>query len=165
MLMYGNSKNIPDDCVVYNLTSLIEYYPRLNLLVPSGIGYYDGLEFDIAYMNYIFSNNDVFAQFFMIIMNLYLGKDVYIITDDENWSENLAESLFKLIQQRYGYNGARIDSPEDYISLKNSKNSGKFDPGYGLANLDGDKERFSFYDAQMKIRTTGNGDPYGDFYQ
>ena len=152
MLMYGNSKNIPlDNCIVYNLTSLIEYYPRLNLLVPSGIGYYDGFEFDLAYMNYILGNNDVFAQFFSIIMNLYIGNDVYIITDDENWSENLVESLFKLIQQRYGYNGARIDSYDDYISLKNSKNNGKFDPGYGLANLDSDKERFAFYDVQMNI--------------
>ena len=58
--MYGNSKNIPENCVVYNLTSLIEYYPRLNLLVPSGIGYYDGHEFDVAYMNYIFSNWSIF---------------------------------------------------------------------------------------------------------
>lgn len=166
MLMYGNSKNIPtgDNVVIYNLTSLIEYYPRLNLLVPSGIGYYDGFEFDMAYMNYILGNNEVFAQFFTIIMNLYLGKDVYIITDDENWSENLVESLFKLIQQRYGYNGARIDSYDDYIALMNSRNSGKFDPGYGLANLDSDKERFAFYDTQMKIRATGNGDPYG-YYQ
>ena len=161
MLMYGNSKNIPENCVVYNLTSLIEYYPRLNLLVPSGIGYYDGHEFDVAYMNYIFSNNEVFAQFFTIIMNLYMGHDVYIITDDENWSENLVESLFKLIQQRYGYNGARIDSYEDYMCLYNSSNNGKFDPGYGLANLDSDKERFAFYDTTMAIRNNpyyGNGE-------
>jgi len=159
MLMYGNSKNIPEDCTVYNLTSLIEYYPRLNLLVPSGIGYYDGYEFDVAYMNYIFSNNAVFAQFFQIILQLYIGNDVYIITDDEIWSENLAESLLKIIQQRYGYNGIRINCYEDYAALATSSNTGKFDPSYGLANLDSDKERFSFYDVQ----TNGNGVmvPYG----
>ena len=152
MLMYGNSKNIPDDCIVYNLTSLIEYYPRLNLLVPANIGYYDGLEFDLSYMNYIFGNDSVFYQFFYIIMNLYMGNDVYIITDDENWSENLAESLLKIIQQRYGYNGARIDSYEDYAALVKSKNNGKFDPGYGLANLDSDKERFSLFDIQSEMQ-------------
>jgi hypothetical protein len=150
--MYGNSKNIPDNCTVYNLTSLIEYYPRLNLLVPNGIGYYDGPEFDMAYMNYIFGNDSVFCQFFCIIMNLYMGNDVYIITDDENWSENLAESLLKIIQQRYGYNGARIDSYEDYIMLSQSKNNGKFDPGNGLANLDSDKDGFSLFDIHSELR-------------
>ena len=157
MLMYGNSKNIPvynDNTSVYNLTSLIEYYPRLNLLVPSGIGYYDGYEFDVAYMNYIFSNNPVFAQFFQIVMDLYMGKNVYIITDDENWSENLVESLMKIIQQRYGYNSCRIDTYDDYTSMTD----GKFDPGWGLANLDCDKERFAMYDTQINMQRYNN--PY-----
>jgi hypothetical protein len=157
--MYGNSKNIPvwsDNTVVYNLTSLIEYYPRLNLLVPSGIGYYDGYEFDVAYMNYIFGNNEVFTQFFQIVMNLYMGKDVYIITDDELWSENLVESLMKLIQQRYGYNCCRINSYEDYTNMKD----GKFDPGWGLANLDADKERFSMIDAMINTQRYMYGDQY-----
>ena len=32
----------------------------------------------------------------------------------EDWSENIVESLLKLIQQRYGYNAYRIDSYDDY---------------------------------------------------
>ena len=144
MLMYGNSFNIPDDnLTILNLTSLKEGFPRLNLLVPDGIGYYDCREFDIAYMNYIFGNDNVFYQFFYIINELYMGRDVYILADEENWSENLVESLFKLIQQRYGYNGMKINSYEDYLVFKHSMNNGKFDIEYGLANLDVDKQRFT----------------------
>ena len=50
--------------------------------------------------------------------------------------------MLKLIQQRYGYNAVLITSDEDYIYAKNNCYS-DFAPGYGLYNLDIDKERFT----------------------
>lgn len=145
MLFYGSFKctNIPQNTIVYNLTSLNESLPRLRLLVPPGnVGYLDSRDFDIAYMNYIFNNNNVFIEFFQIIYNLYMGNDVYItIIDGIDWSENLIESLLKLIQQRYGYNAYRIEYYADYQEA--IKHHSDFDPGYGLMNLDMDKQRYT----------------------
>lgn len=142
--MYGNSSNIIDTGEVFNLSSLKEGYYKLSYLIPpNSIGVFTGRDFDIAYANYILGNDTVFVQFFNIIINLYYGKDVYIITSPEDWSENLIESLLKLIQQRYGYNGAYIGSKEDYYALLNSNTRFEFEKGFGLLNLDQDKERYA----------------------
>lgn len=153
MLFYGNSFNIvtDDETVVFNLTSYRENIPKLDLLLPPReIGHFVDRDFDIAYMNYILGNDRVFYQFFgSIIMNLYLGFNVYIAISDEDWSINLIESLLKLIQQRYGYNGLRINDISDYTSAIESGNSKSgFDKFYGLANLDLDKNRYSLLEVE-----------------
>ena len=156
MLMYGEAYCVSGD-VVYNLTSLKEGYQRLySLIPPNELGRFTGKEFDIAYMNYIINNDFVFFEFFQIIYNLYIGKDVYIIVSSDDWSENLVESLIKFIQQRYGYNATKISSFDDYIYSANSKYIAGFTPGYGLMNLDIDKERYSYILEAIKIR---NGIP------
>ena len=76
-------------------------------------------EFDIAYMNYIMNYDDVFCEFFQIIYNLYIGIDVLIIASKDDWSENILESLLKLIQQRYGYDAVYIETDEDYMYARN----------------------------------------------
>jgi hypothetical protein len=149
--MYGNSFNIlsvisNNQTVICNLTSYREDIPKLDLLLPPReIGHFVDRDFDIAYMNYILGNDRVFYQFFgSIIMNLYLGFDVYIAISEEDWSINLVESLLKLIQQRYGYNGLRINDMNDYTAAVESGNfKSRFDVDYGLANLDLDKNRYS----------------------
>ena len=145
MLMYGTSEYIKtvsnDNTVILNLTSFKEGLPRLQSLIPpNNLGLLSGKEFDIAYANYIMSNDNVFLQFYDIIYLLYCGKDVYLTISNDDWSEDLVESLFKLIQQRYGYNGNRINSIEDYY-FECNRNS-DFDPRL-LINLDSDKERYS----------------------
>lgn len=102
MLLYGNARNIQDQCVIYNFTSYIEGYRRLNLIPPNSLGASSEYEFDQRYMEFILSNDYNFVEFFNIIYNLYSGQDVYIIISDDPWSETLVESLLKLIQQRYG---------------------------------------------------------------
>lgn len=158
MLMYGEDR--PDILglkfsgtgVIFNLTSLKEGYERLDLLVPPNeLGRFTDRDFDIAYANYIFQNNFVFCQFFRIIYNLYIGNHVFIIASSADWSENILESLLKLIQQRYGYNAIRIDSDEDYIYAENFMTTG-FAPGYGLYNLDMDKERFTQIVEEYRLR-------------
>lgn len=153
MLLYGYPSvlsAISRETYIFNLSSMVESYPQLPLLIPpSEIGHLYGREFDIKYAEYIFSNDYVFCQFFQIIYHLYLGKDVFIIYSNEDWSENLIESLMKLIQQRYGYNGIMINTEEDYINAMLHSNPG-FNPEFGIANLDQDKIRFTNNNISMR---------------
>lgn len=159
MLMYGNADNIVlsgGNCVVYNLTSLREGYRKLpSLIPPNELGAMSGREFDIAYMNYIMSNDIVFVEFFGIIYSLYTGADVYIIVSDDDWSENLVESLIKWIQQRYGYNACKINCPDDYIFFRNSGEVYDFNQQYGVLNLDMDKERYTYIVEKLRIMNGG----------
>ena len=159
MLMYGTYENQIDSGLVFNLTSLREGYERLSLLIPPNqIGHLFGRDFDISYMNYIFGNDAVFYQFFScIIMPLYNNTDVYLIVSKDDWSENLIESLMKLIQQRYGYNGVEINCQEDYLYYINqAKDIPEFNPYFGLQNLDIDKERYSYIRETIRLRNGGN---------
>lgn len=149
MLMYGPSscQNIrfAGEGVEYTLISFKENLPnRLVNLLPNISQITDDFEFDLNYANYIMNNDIVFVEFFQIIYNLYLGKDVFIFVDEDPyglWSENILESLLKLIVERYGYRAVKIESEEDYIFARENFIS-DFNPEYGLYNLDMDKDRF-----------------------
>ena len=159
MLMYGPASaadiKFGGKGVMYNLSSMREGFISLQALIPPNtIGRLTDREFDIAYANYIMSNDTLFCIFFQIIYNLYIGKDVFIIVSTEDWSENLLESLLKLIQQRYGYNAVLINSEADYLYAATSMNFG-FAPGYGIYNLDQDKERFTTLIEQYRIANNG----------
>lgn len=140
MLLYGNCENIQDQCTIFNLSSFIEGYPKLDLLPPNTLGASTDYQFDQLYAKSIMESDYLFKQMFYIIYTLYLGKDVYIIVSDDDWSENIVESLFKLIQQRYGYNATRINCFDDVVNAT----PGEFTPGFGLFNLDQDLERFTY---------------------
>ena len=156
MLMYGTSMNVVKDAMVYNLASLNMNYPRLPYLIPpNSIGKTSGRDFDLAYMHYIMDNDLVFKQFFDIVYLLYIGHDVYLITSEEEWAENLTESLLKLIQQRYGYNSCRINSPEDYIHFSNTSGFFEFNPYFGIQNLDTDKERYTYIVEKFRLSNQG----------
>lgn len=159
MLMYGPASaadiKFGGKGVMYNLSSMREGFISLQALIPPNtIGRLTDREFDIAYANYIMSNDTLFCIFFQIIYNLYIGKDVFIIVSTEDWSENLLESLLKLIQQRYGYNAVLINTEADYLYATTSMNFG-FAPGYGIYNLDQDKERFTTLIEQYRIANNG----------
>ena len=159
MLMYGPASaadiKFGGKGVMYNLSSMREGFISLQALIPPNtIGRLTDREFDIAYANYIMSNDTLFCIFFQIIYNLYIGKDVFIIISTEDWSENLLESLLKLIQQRYGYNSVLINTEADYLYAANSMNFG-FAPEYGIYNLDQDKERFTTLIEQYRIANNG----------
>lgn len=159
MLMYGPASaadiKFGGKGVMYNLSSMREGFISLQALIPPNtIGRLTDREFDIAYANYIMTNDTLFCIFFQIIYNLYIGKDVFIIVSTEDWSENLLESLLKLIQQRYGYNAVLINTEADYLYAATSMNFG-FAPGYGIFNLDQDKERFTTIIEQYRITNNG----------
>lgn len=164
MLMYGNFHNIIDTGAVYNFTSFREGYQRVPLLIPPNeIGRSSGREFDIAYANYLMTNDFVFKSFFDIIYLLYTGVDIYLIIDESDWSENLIESLLKLIQQRYGYNAVKINCFEDYLQANSSKYISEFNPYYGLANLDMDKERYTYFIELQRLRNGGHNNEQGEY--
>lgn len=158
MLYYGHGGYIPEECKVFNLNSLKEGFPRFRfLLPPNELGRYIDRDFDIAYFNYIFQNDAVFMEFFSIIFELYTDNDVFVIVDESmDWSENISESLFKAIQQRYGYNAIRINSLDDYLWSKNSNTLPQFNPEWGLYNLDIDKERYSFLIESARLKAGGD---------
>lgn len=162
MLMYGQSRDdilnigFIGNTVVYNLSTMKEGFNNLRLLIPpNSIGRFTDRDFDIAYANYIIQNDNVFCEFFQIIYNLYLGIDVLILSAEDDWCENILESLLKLIQQQYGYNAVQIDSDEDYIYAKNNMITDFAPFGYTLYNLDQDKERFSYLIEQFRINNNG----------
>ena len=158
MLYYVNGNYIPDDCKVVNLNSMREGYPRFKYLIPPNyIGKFLDRDFDIAYFNYIFQNDEVFYEFFSLIFEIYLNNNVFILVDENmDWSENISESLFKAIQQRYGYNAVRVNSEEDFIWNINSSSHPQFNPNWGLYNLDIDKERYSVLQEVSRIRAGGD---------
>ena len=155
MLMYG-----PTSCLqyidvssfkVYNLTGMVEGFDSIQALIPPNeLGRFDSYEFDVNYYNYIIQNNAMFVTFFRIIQSLYIGQNVYIISDEADWCENLIESILKIIQQRYGYNGYCVKNNEDIMFAIQRDNS-TFDSTYGLANLDQDKLRYQYIVKQMEI--------------
>lgn len=146
------------DSIIFNITSFAEGYPKLaSLIPPNYLGNFyvnDGRDFDIAYANYIMSNDLPFKEFMDIIYNLYLFKNVIILMSTDNWSFNIIESLLKLIQQRYGYNGYLANSEEDLQYISNKDNA-RFNPYWGLQNLDQDKERYTILTEAWRIRAGG----------
>lgn len=150
MLMYGTVHNIitTSNCEVYNFSSLSENYTRLHLLPPREFGKDFNYQFDLAYANWIFSNDEIFFDFMMIVYNLYTGKDVFLVVDD--MVEQLNESLIKLIQQRYGYEACRINTVEDFIYATESSFS-----ALGLINLDQDKDRLAYILEGMRLDQGG----------
>ena len=153
MLYYGEAymlQYLSSETVVYNITSFKEGLVKLNLLPPIDrrLCRDGGRDFDMYYAQWILCNDNIFFDFFRIIFDLYMARDVYLVMDSQDWSENILESLLKLIQQRYGYNAAYIDSFEAYIYAQNNMIS-QFEPTYGLMNLDQDKDRYSIILARM----------------
>lgn len=151
MLLYGTIgaiQYIPPQTHVWNFTGLAERYPSLRLLPPRDLGASNEYEFDTKYYQYIMEMDITFMDFMLIIIDLYQGNTVYLITSEDLWSQILIESLLKMIQQRYGINGTKICNEEDIFYAEESD----FVPGYGLYNLDQDKERYSYLIQQQNMK-------------
>ena len=151
MLIIGNKECIPDNYkgnyVIFSLLLDRTGYPPLDILPPANVVNYGDREFDILYLDWIFNNDSVFFEFFnKVVYNLYLGFNVYIICERNDLFDPTLESILKIVQQRYGYNGAMINEPEDFDYLNQDETFSIT----GLVNLDNDKERFA------RIYTTFN---------
>ena len=148
MLLVGDIRCLPEyteNFVILNLSSLVEGFPRVHLVPSIHTTYNNDKEFDIAYANYIFSNDYLFMEFMKIIYPLYIGKDVFLLVSrNENTHDIITESLCKLIQQRYGYNYQLLNNKYDIDYYDDSNFSIN-----GLQTLDIDKEKMTYLAVQQ----------------
>ena len=131
MLLIGNYNVIG---AAYNILSIKNNYIHvLNLssanlsIKPSSLFYVpkstnESNSYDIEYANFIFQNTQQRIEFLYAIYQLQIGNPVLIMIGDYPGMYEMAESLLKLIQTRYGYNGYIIsyDDLED-LSLFESR--------------------------------------------
>lgn len=161
MLLVGDIKCLPDcmeKFLVLNLSSLAEGFERVHLVPSVQAQYNNDKEFDIAYANYIFSNDWVFMEFMKIIYPLYEGIDVFLLVSrGENTYDIITESLCKLIQQRYGYNYQLLNDADDI----NYYDDSNFNIN-GIQILDMDKEKMSYLAVAQNpniLNEIGNDEP------
>lgn len=148
MLLVGDIRCLPESLekfVILNLSSLVEGYERVHLVPSIHTQYNNDKEFDLAYANYIFSNDNIFMEFMKIMFPLYNGADVFLLVSrNENTHDIITESLCKLIQQRYGYNYQLINHRDDIDYYDDSNFS-----IYGIQTFDMDKERMTYLMVQQ----------------
>lgn len=161
MLIIGDRNCIPNnqkgDFIIYNLISTIGTYPIVDI-VPNArdFDYSDEKDFDMKYASFIFNDDYFFYEFFdKIIYPLYNGYNIYLIIDRNNISDAIAESITKLIQQRYAYNSAIVNEPEDLDYVNKDESFGSLQ---GIYNLDIDKERYSILYTALNSYATPNGE-------
>lgn len=155
MLLVGELEYIPDIPLhILNLSSYKEGIEKLNLLPPTNgtLPFKDEKEFDIAYANYIMSNDFTFMELMKIIIPIYEGKDVYIVVSRSPYFDMITESLTKFIQVRYSIISQYI---YDFNDLEFIDMDLSFANIQGLYNLDVDKERFSRLIAPTLIQKDG----------
>lgn len=169
MLLFGEANILPvvqDDVqVVLNLSSMINM-PSLNLYPPDIFKEISNeKEWDIAYANWILANDEQFISLLQIVYPLYLGLNVFVIVDwfhyiSNSYLANMNESIIKLIQQRYGYCAAIINTPEDYLQQNKVLLESSFSID-GLANIDIDKDRLAYLYASNRDEFDSGGFVYG----
>ena len=80
------------------------------------------VQYDIEYANFIFSNTQQRIEFLYMIYQLQIGNDVLILIGEYPGMYEMAESLLKLIQSRYGYRGYFITQDDlDDLTMYESK--------------------------------------------
>lgn len=153
MILFKTFVEVPDDfmcrfgfrnIMTYNLSSYIGGFNELTELINIGMGYtgpYDEIEFDIAYSNFITSNNRAFMEMMMPIMDTYNNPDilVQILISHSPYRDCITENLIKVIQQRYGLNSYIVNTIEDLYYISE-------DPDFdidGLTRLNQDLDRYS----------------------
>jgi hypothetical protein len=151
MIIFGDNNIVPylltdrERYFVLNFFNVANLGDRLNhLWAPDIILQTCSLEsvaFDMAYANYILTNNEAFQDFMEILMGMYYsdGGDVFVLTDlNSTPVVSMVESIIKLIQQRYGYNCYIANCPEDITDIPESDMS-----DIGTQVFLQDKERYA----------------------
>lgn len=146
MLVAGNytlvNKVREENFIIFNLSSYLEGYQRLRLQPPMSVYNPEEQVFDMNYANFLLNNDVAFYDLMQIVLNLYDGRNIYILYNiDDDYNELIAESLLKFIQQRYGYNYYIIQSYEDLDFIISNDTNSNFTIN-GIYNLDIDKKRY-----------------------
>lgn len=84
--------------------------------------------YDIEYANFIFNNTQQRIEFLLLIYQLQIGNDVLIMIGNYPGMYEMGESLLKLIQSRYGYNGY-------FISMNDIEDLDMFESRFSVSGL------------------------------
>lgn len=149
LLLAGTIKNLytTNNTKIFNICSLNENYPKLRILPPVDfrmfpVQSYESAEyeFDMRYAQWLLGDSNAFFDLMQVVYSLYQGFDVFLLISDADPSlDAYAQSLFKFIQQRYGYNTTIIESIDDLFNAEDSQTT-----PVGTINLLDDKERLSY---------------------
>ena len=94
--------NLSSANISFNRSSLF-YIPRQDM---------ESNMYDIEYANFVLNNPQQRTEFLYLIHQLLLGNHVLVMIGRYDGMIEMAESLLKLIQTRYGYNGYFISSSD-----------------------------------------------------
>ena len=120
MLVFRKPCCIPSDgFLIYNFTSMVMGYKNLRLLPPY-TQVDNSRDFDIQYAYWIHNDQEMFMEFMEVVMHLYMMNNIFILIDPDDDMLPIVETLLKLIQQKYGYNGYIINVPTDWYDVKES---------------------------------------------
>ena len=116
-MMYNKNRNIH----IINLSSAdIQYKPSSLFYVPKSTT--ESSSYDNEYAAFIFQNTQQRIEFLYMIHQLQIGNPVMIMIGTYPGMLEMAESLLKLIQLRYGYNGYIIQQDDlDYLDTFESR--------------------------------------------
>ena len=161
MLVFGplNLAIIDGSFEIYNCTGMNQNIPNLNILPSYEFRLYDEETFTQNYINYIYKNDNIFFEFMSkVILNLYQGRNVYLVTS--NLLPDIPDTLSTILSDRYGYVTNTINEPEDWSTVV----EGSFMPEC-MRFLDGDLQRyrelfikFNGVDTYNKINDRMNGE-------
>lgn len=137
-----------NDPIIFNLSSYYSGYNSITNLITIASALSQNIvfgefvqkpEFDIYYMNMIFSNKELFNSLMSVVHCAANGNNAIVLVKHDPFRDAIMESIIKLIQQRYGYQCWVLDSVDDLCCLSEPV----FTP-YGLLNMDEDLKRFNF---------------------
>ena len=146
MILFGTTDiipHLPNDYIIYNLSSYNESYSRIYLMPQGDLASYynDEKTFDLCYAQSILNDDFCFSELMKIIIPIYEGKNICLL---------ISESLMKFITGRYGIIPYIVAEESDLDNIIESDFSIN-----GLYNLDMDKERFSRLYAMQNIDENG----------
>ena len=119
MLVFGplNLAIIDGSFEIYNCTGMNQNIPNLNILPSYECRLYDEETFTQNYINYIYKNDNIFFEFMSkVILNLYQGRNVYLVTS--NLLPDIPDTLSTILSDRYGYVTNTINEPEDWSTVE-----------------------------------------------
>ena len=101
MLVFGplNLAIIDGSFEIYNCTGMNQNIPNLNILPSYECRLYDEETFTQNYINYIYKNDNIFFEFMSkVILNLYQGRNVYLVTS--NLLPDIPDTLSTILSDR-----------------------------------------------------------------
>ena len=136
-----------DQYKIYNFTSYntMSNFNALSNLNNTNvlINCIDDYDRHVTYFNYIFNHTPAFIELMTIMYDVYCGKDVLIlINNDYNFPicNIMNDLLFTIIMDRYGIRIPTINMPDDIYYCDEEQN---FSP-LGIYNIDIDKDRYIY---------------------